>query len=79
MSLNSQHPAYMAFHDQWVKLRDFYKGEDWVKLKGQIYLSATPGMILDGMNTNDLGLAAYNSYLARAVFPDYVKDAIEIV
>lgn len=78
MSLNSQHPAYMAFHDQWVKLRDFYQGEDHVKLQRETYLPATAGMKLDGMTEGAPGKAAYDSYLARAVFPDYIRDAVEI-
>lgn len=78
MSLNSQHPAYMAFHDQWVKLRDFYLGEDHVKAQREIYLLPTPSMVLDGMTDNSVGKAAYDSYLARAVFPDFIRDAVEI-
>lgn len=78
MALNSQHPAYTAYHDQWVQLRDFYKGEHHVKLAEDKYLLPTAGMLMDGMGLNDVGRKAYESYLARAVFPDYIKDAVEI-
>lgn len=78
MSLNSQHPAYAKYHDQWVQLRDFYKGEEHVKLAEDKYLLPTSGMLMDGMGTNEIGRKAYESYIARAVFPDYIKDAVEI-
>jgi len=78
MSLNSQHPAYVQHHDQWVQLRDFYKGEEYVKLAEDKYLLPTAGMTMDGMGASDVGRQAYESYLSRAVFPDYIKDAVEI-
>lgn len=78
MALNSQHPAYTSYHDQWTKIRDFYKGEDHVKKQQTTYLLPTSGMLLDGMNVGDIGKASYDSYVARAVFPDYIKDAVEI-
>jgi hypothetical protein len=78
MSLNSQHPAYARYYDQWIQLRDFYKGEEHVKLAEDKYLLPTAGMTMDGMGANDVGRQAYESYLSRAVFPDYIKDAVEI-
>jgi len=75
-------------------LRDFAKGERAVKAKRTDYLPATQGMILDGFggrsydpaagngagtsNRTNLGEAAYQAYLLRAVFPEYISDALEI-
>ena len=58
-------------------MRDFYKGEGAVKVAGTRYLPPTSGMVLDGMNTTDIGFKNYQAYKARAVFPDYVKDGVE--
>jgi hypothetical protein len=78
MSVNSSHPNYDKFAKQWVLLRDFYEGEAYVKEQREKYLLPTAGMNIDGMNVGESGRDAYDSYLARAVFPDYVADAIEI-
>lgn len=78
MSVNSSHPSYDKFAKQWALLRDFYEGEAYVKEQRETYLLPTAGMNIDGMNVGESGRDAYDSYLARAVFPDYVADAIEI-
>lgn len=78
MSLQTQHPSYLHYLLLWQKLRDFYDGQDTVKSKTTDYLPATPGMLLDGMGVGATGKACYDSYIARAVFPDYIRDAIEI-
>lgn len=81
MSLDSTHPDYDKRKPQWVEMRDFYEGEDQVKSKREEYLPATKGMKLDGMgvtaNKPQIGLETYNSYLKRAVFPDYVTEGVE--
>jgi hypothetical protein len=78
MALDSRHPEYMKFHPLWVKMRDTYEGEDCVKDKGEEYLPATSGMMLDGMETNNgLGYKAYQAYKRRAVFPELVEDAVK--
>ena len=78
MAINSVHPAYSQYKDNWELLHDFYEGEQHVKSLEDKYLLPTPGMLLDGMGTNQVGRNAYDNYLARAVFPDYIKDAVEI-
>ena len=78
MALDAVHPQYEAHRRIWAMMRDFYKGEEHVKSKLEEYLPATSGMHNDGMKkTNDPGMKAYQAYVSRAVFPDYVKDAVE--
>src|SRR5690606_35927643 len=77
MALDSVHPGYAERKPEWVSMRDFYQGETAVKAKGQIYLPATKSMKLDGMKRGELGLEIYESFLTRAIFPEYVKDAVE--
>jgi hypothetical protein len=78
MALNSKHPQYAQHQDDWRDCRDAYQGERVVKSRGQVHLPATSGMIADGMdNANQLGYKAYQAYLTRAVFPDFVSLAVE--
>lgn len=56
---------------------DLYAGERAVKAKTTDYLPATKSMTLDGMGTGQVGLEVYNAYLARAVFPDLVRIAVQ--
>ena len=77
MSLKQVHPEYSNALQSWVEMRDFYKGQAAVKAKGITYLPPTSGMKLDGMGAGEDGLANYTNYLARAVFPDYVKEGVE--
>jgi hypothetical protein len=74
----STHPSYHKHKDQWLLLRDFNEGEQHVKAKEDLYLKPTAGMVLDGMLKGQPGRLAYESFLERAVFPDYIKDAVEI-
>lgn len=94
MALDSVHPRYVALDPEWRQLRDFAKGERAVKAKTTEYLPPTQGMILDGFGSlarnpaagngsgatryANIGQAAYDAYLLRAVFPEYVGDALEI-
>lgn len=83
MSIDSVHPRYAEMSPEWVRLRDFAKGERAVKAKTTEYLPATKGMILDGMGSTasgkaKLGQEVYEAYLKRAVFPEYIADALEI-
>jgi hypothetical protein len=84
MSLEYTHPAYDLFREDWAMMRDFYVGERAVKSAGVTYLPPTQAMILDGMGLaisvttkRNIGQEAYDAYRLRAVFPDYVKEAVE--
>lgn len=72
----NNHPDYDSYKYIFVKLRDCYLGQDQIKGKGEMYLPRTQGMVLDGKGPNDLGTIAYNSYLHRAMFPDYFYEAV---
>lgn len=77
MAIDSKHPLYSEFLDDWCTMRDTYRGERIIKQKGQTYLPATSGQIADGMATGQKGLTSYNAYKLRASFPEVVSDAIE--
>lgn len=78
MSLNQTHPLYDEMVPDWELMRVSYKGEKAVKEAGTKYLPATPGQVLDGMNSaTDPGRTAYDSYKVRAVYPDFVQVGVE--
>jgi Domain of unknown function (DUF4055) len=78
MALNSQHPDFQRMVPDWALMSDAYAGERTIKEKGQLYLPATPSMVIDGMKSDkDRGYQAYLRYKQRAVFWDYVSDAVE--
>src|SRR5687768_7877571 len=82
MALESVHPRYAEMLPAWEEMRDLYRGERYVKSKGEKYLPATKSMKLDGMGhasdgTLRLGQEVYDAYRLRAVLPDYVRDAVE--
>lgn len=78
MTVDTKHPAYLEFDQDWRQLRDTYRGERIVKERSFTYLPATSGMAADGvLVTNTPGYRAYVAYRARARFPDFVKEAVE--
>jgi Domain of unknown function (DUF4055) len=77
MALSSKHPTYAARLSQWDLMRVSYSGEDAVKARGTDFLPATEGMTKKGMSTGQPGLAIYDAYKKRSVFPDFVRSAVE--
>lgn len=77
MAIDAKHPRYVKREKDWVQLEDTLAGERAVKDKGREYLPPTSGMLLDGMEPNQLGYQAYQAYLMRAVFHDILKDAVD--
>lgn len=77
MALDSKHPQYVAAIDQWQKLRDGYAGERVVKDRGFVYLPATPGQTLDGINRGERGRQNYEAYKTRAVYPPFIAEAVK--
>lgn len=77
MGLDARHPSYVEISPDWSLLRDSIAGERRVKERGQLYLPATQGMVHDGMNAVEApGYQAYLAYRTRAVYPDFVSEAI---
>lgn len=83
MSLQARHPDYIEMRPYWDIMEDTYEGEGKVKSERDKYLPPTDGMELDGFGKSassdkkTRGDKRYDSYLKRAVFPEYVKDAVE--
>jgi len=77
MAIDTKHPLYSEFIGDWQMMRDTYRGERRVKDNGRVYLPPTSGMLLDGMEPAQPGWNAYQAYLRRAVFHDFVADAVE--
>lgn len=78
MALVDRHPAYMNRLEEWIQIRDTYKGSHHVKIKRTQYLPATEGMIQDGMTGKDQpGWRDYEAYLKRAHFYDVVKESVK--
>ncbi len=76
MAISSVHPKYLQFSALWLKMRDCFLGADHVKAQGTLYLPPTPAMRYDGMKPGEDGYIRYNDYKDRAVFPEYVADAV---
>lgn len=77
MSISSTHPLYDIAIQDYVLMRDCYMGEKQVKSKSETYLPPTGGQTLDGMGIGQDGRAAYNAYKQRAVYHNFVHDAVE--
>lgn len=77
MPLSDVHPLYSEHLPDVEDVRDAYKGERHVKSKGEKHLYPTASHHLDGMKKGELGYKNYQAYKDRAVFPDYVNDAVE--
>lgn len=74
----SKHPLFEFREPDFVQMLDCYDGERKVKEKGTAYLPATSGMIADGMTTaSQSGYKQYEAYRTRAVFPDFVRQAVD--
>lgn len=78
MALPDKHPDFVLHLGEWIQMDDTFKGERAVKTKRLDYLPATEGMIQDGMTTPSApGWKDYEAYLLRAVYRDFVKDAVK--
>lgn len=79
MAVDNKHPNYTTRLPDWEQMGECYAGERIIKQRRTKYLPPTTGMVLDGIEKTgpDGGKEAYDAYLARAVFPDFVKQGIE--
>jgi len=78
MSIDNKHPDYLEVVEDYMVMRDTFAGQRRIKSAEFTYLPATAGQIADGAakSTASLGRKSYDSYLERAVFPEYVRDAV---
>lgn len=76
MAITSVHPQYQKFSPLWIKMRDCFMGADHIKEQGTTYLPPTPAMRYDGMGQEEDGRKRYEDYKLRAIFPEYVGDAV---
>jgi hypothetical protein len=78
MALPDKHPEYINRVGEWIQMQDTFDGERAVKQKRLDYLPATEGMVQDGMQTpSSPGWRDYEAYLLRAVFRNFVRDAVK--
>lgn len=77
MAVDAKHPEYVKYAPDWEIMRDTYAGERHVKEESTKYLPATSGMYADGMAHGQTGWNAYQAYLTRAVFHEFVSAAVE--
>lgn len=76
--LNSENLKYSKMLPYWIKMRDLYEGEKTVKRKGLTYLPPSAGMIIDGMGDSQDGKYAYDRYVQRAEYCNYIADAVQV-
>lgn len=80
MAVSDRHPLFSEMLEDWQMMRDTHKGDRAVKAKGQIYLPATSGQEADGMTSPEQpGYKAYEAYKKRALFPDFVDEAVDVM
>lgn len=79
-AISSTHPEYSCRIIQWERCKDALAGQDSVKSRegGYRYLPPTAGMILDGLNNNDLGYQNYRAYLTRAFYYGYATESVDL-
>lgn len=75
MAIDSKHPLYAKFFEDWCLMADALEGEPAIKLAGTKYLPATPGQLIDGIEIGQVGRANYDAYKLRANYPEYVQQA----
>lgn len=75
-SVQTKHPEWINCAPDWIVCRHAAAGERKVKEQRETYLPTTSGMRSAGMGTGQEGLAMYNTYLIKAVFPYLVQPAV---
>ncbi len=74
--IETVHPLYTQHLQDWELMDDAFHGERRVKDKSYKYLPATPGQVIDGLNSNQKGRKNYMAYKMRARFPECVSEAV---
>lgn len=76
LDLQAHHPEYDERSPDWRLMSDCYAGQRAIKACGETYLPPTSGMVQKGMGAGEVGRKAYDAYKLRAVFRDFVAQAI---
>lgn len=76
MAVETPHPQFTEYLEDWEQMEDTFDGQRKVKEAGEKYLPSTSGMQADGMREGQPGRRDYDNYRKRAVFHDFVKDAV---
>lgn len=76
MGVNTRHPKYDEFLENWELVRDNLKGEPTVKRRGEKYLAKNRGMRDAELADLQCGWRVYDAYKMRAQFPEWLKDAL---
>lgn len=71
--VENKHPEWTDRIEEWALMRHCIRGEKEVKAKGEDYLPMPSGFTTHA----DAGVKAYNSYRARAQFPEIVNPTIQ--
>lgn len=79
MSIETRHPDYLDAIEDYRVMRDSYAGERKIKEATFTYLPPTAGQIKDGaaQSVRSPGWVSYTNYLARANFPEFVREAVQ--
>lgn len=76
MAVDAKHPRWDEMADDWQLMRDVIAGERIVKSKTTVYLPATEGQSLRGLDSGQRGWNEYVCYRTRALFPEIVDDGL---
>lgn len=76
MTVKTNHPLYTATRvNEWRLMRHSYEGESTIKDNGVMYLPKPSGWSIEGGFLDD-GLAIYNAYKERAIYPEIVSNSV---
>jgi len=77
-TVNNKHPSFSEFVEDWITMRHTYRGSRVIKDQSTVYLPPTGAHREDGYpNVNTVGYNAYHAYKDRAIFHEFVSDAVE--
>lgn len=81
MSIETKHPEYIVFSTDYRVMSDSHGGQRRIKEGTFAYLPPTGGQVADGVLTNlqSKGYASYLAYLKRAVYPEFVQEASDLL
>lgn len=78
MSIETKHPDFLEVAEDYRVMRDSFAGQRRIKEATFLYLPPTTGQIKDGAmrSLTSPGWVSYSGYLDRAIFPEFVRDAV---